>query len=89
MIYGTCTALEVKVAEAVQQMVPTAEMVRFTPSGTEATLHAQRLARGFTGKPKILKFEGHYHGNRDGVLVSVSPPLEVAGAERAPPCACL
>ncbi len=84
LIYGTCTALEVEVAEAVQQMVPTAEMVRFTPSGTEATLHALRLARGFTGKPKILKFEGHYHGNHDGVLVSVSPPLEVVGAERAP-----
>jgi len=84
LIYGTCTALELEVAEAVQQMVPTAEMVRFTPSGTEATLHVLRLARGFTGKPKVLKFEGHYHGNHDGVLVSVSPPLDAVGSEQAP-----
>ncbi|MDR5696395.1 MAG: glutamate-1-semialdehyde 2,1-aminomutase [Armatimonadota bacterium] len=84
LIYGTCNALEVEVAEAVRQMIPTAEMVRFTPSGTEATMHALRLARGFTGKPKILKFEGHYHGNHDAVLVSVNPPLDVVGSERAP-----
>lgn len=84
LIYGTCTALEVEVAEIIHEMVPAAEMVRFTPSGTEATMHALRLARAFTGKPKVLKFEGHYHGNHDGVLVSVSPPLAVVGWEGAP-----
>lgn len=84
MIYGTCTPLEVAVAEQFTRMVPTADLVRFVPSGTEATMHAVRLARGFTGKPKILKFEGHYHGNHDQVLLSVSTPLEIAGAEQDP-----
>lgn len=84
MIYGTCTPLEVEVAEQFTQMVPTADLVRFVPSGTEATMHAIRLARGFTGKPKVLKFEGHYHGNHDQVLLSVSTPLEIAGTEADP-----
>lgn len=84
LIYGTCTPLEVEVAEMIREMVPAAEMVRFVPSGTEATMHAIRVARGFTGKAKILKFEGHYHGNHDQVLVSVTPPLEVVGNEAAP-----
>lgn len=84
LLYGTCTPLEVEVAERVVAMVPSVEMVRFVPSGTEATMHALRVARGYTGKPKILKFEGHYHGNHDQVLVSVTPPLEAAGAERSP-----
>jgi glutamate-1-semialdehyde 2,1-aminomutase len=84
MIYGTCVPLEVEVAELITRMVPTAESVRFVPSGTEATMHAIRVARGYTGKPGILKFEGHYHGNHDQVLVSVSPPLSVAGTEADP-----
>jgi len=84
LLYGTCTALEVEVGELIQAMVPSAELIRFTPSGTEATMHALRVARGYTGKPKILKFEGHYHGNHDGVLVSVTPPLDVVGYEAAP-----
>jgi glutamate-1-semialdehyde 2,1-aminomutase len=84
LIYGTCLPLEVEVAEAVVRMVPTAELVRFVPSGTEATMHAIRLARGFTGKRGILKFEGHYHGNHDQVLVSVSSSLDVAGTEADP-----
>jgi glutamate-1-semialdehyde 2,1-aminomutase len=84
MIYGTCLPLEVEVAELFSGMVPTAELVRFVPSGTEATMHAIRVARGYTGKPGILKFEGHYHGNHDQVLVSVSPPLGVLGTEIDP-----
>lgn len=84
LIYGTCTALEIEVGELIQTMVPCADLVRFTPSGTEATMHALRVARGYTGKPKVLKFEGHYHGNHDGVLVSVSPPVDVLGTEAAP-----
>jgi glutamate-1-semialdehyde 2,1-aminomutase len=84
LIYGTCLPLEVEVAERFNSMVPTADLVRFVPSGTEATMHAIRVARGYTGKPGILKFEGHYHGNHDQVLVSVSPPLGVAGTARDP-----
>jgi len=84
LIYGTCLPLEVEVAERFTHMVPTAELVRFVPSGTEATMHAIRVARGYTGKPGILKFEGHYHGNHDQVLVSVSPPLGAAGATSDP-----
>ena len=84
MIYGTCLPLEIEVAEAFVRMVPTAELVRFVPSGTEATMHAIRVARGYTAKPGIVKFEGHYHGNHDQVLVSVSPSLEEAGTEADP-----
>lgn len=84
MIYGTCTPLEVEVAEIFTRMVPSADMVRFVPSGTEATMHAIRLARGFTGKSKFLKFEGHYHGNHDQVLVSVSTPAGMAGSPADP-----
>jgi glutamate-1-semialdehyde 2,1-aminomutase len=84
LIYGTCLPLEVEVAERFTSMVPAADLVRFVPSGTEATMHAIRVARGYTGKPGILKFEGHYHGNHDQVLVSVSPPLGVAGTAQDP-----
>lgn len=84
LLYGTCTPLEVEVAERIVAMVPSVEQVRFVPSGTEATMHALRVARGYTGKPKVLKFEGHYHGNHDQVLVSVTPPLEVVGTEASP-----
>jgi glutamate-1-semialdehyde 2,1-aminomutase len=78
-VFATCTPLEVEVAETFCRMVPVADMVRFTSSGTESTMHAMRLARGFTGKTKILKFEGHFHGNHDHVLVSVTPPLDKVG----------
>jgi glutamate-1-semialdehyde 2,1-aminomutase len=84
LLYGTCTPLEVEVAQQIADLVPSVELVRFVPSGTEATMHAIRAARGYTGKPKILKFEGHYHGNHDGVLVSVTPPLDVVGTEASP-----
>ena len=84
MVFGTCTPLEVEVGEAFIRMVPAADLVRFVPSGTEATMHAIRVARGYTGKPKILKFEGHYHGNHDQVLVSVSTPVGMAGTVADP-----
>ena len=64
--------------------VSSLERVRFCNSGTEATLHAIRLARAFTGRPKIAKFEGCYHGSHDGVEISVAPPLEAAGPGDAP-----
>ena len=84
LIYGASTPLEVQVAETIVDMVPSADLVRFAPSGTEATMHAIRVARGFTGKPGILKFEGHYHGNHDQVLVSVNTSLEEGGPASNP-----
>ncbi len=84
LIFGAITELEVDVARKIREMVPSAEMVRFTNSGSESTLHAIRLARGYTGKKKILKFEGHFHGNHDQVLVSITPPLSTVGSRQDP-----
>ncbi len=68
--FATATPVELEVAEMLQKIVPNAERVRFANTGTEAMMAAIRLARGVTGRPKILKFEGHYHGWYDDVLVS-------------------
>ncbi len=68
--FATATPVELEVAELLQKMVPNAERVRFANTGTEAMMAAIRLARGVTGRPKILKFEGHYHGWHDDLLVS-------------------
>jgi len=68
--FATATPIELEVAEMIQRIVPNAERVRFANTGTEAMMAAIRLARGVTGRPKILKFEGHYHGWYDDVLVS-------------------
>jgi glutamate-1-semialdehyde 2,1-aminomutase len=65
--YGACHALELQWAEQVQRMIPSAERVRFTVTGTEATHLALRVARAFTGKPKIIRFAGHFHGWHDHV----------------------
>jgi glutamate-1-semialdehyde 2,1-aminomutase len=62
---GACHALEIEWGELVRRLVPSAERVRFTSSGTEATLMALRLARLFTGRPRVLKFAGHFHGWHD------------------------
>lgn len=67
--YGAPTENEIKLAKKIVEYVPCAEMVRFVNSGTEATMSAIRLARGVTGKNKIIKFEGSYHGAHDYVLV--------------------
>jgi glutamate-1-semialdehyde 2,1-aminomutase len=74
--FATATPIEIEVAEMIQRIVPNAERIRFANTGTEAMMAAIRLARGVTGRPKILKFEGHYHGWYDDVLVSsnVLPP---------------
>lgn len=74
--FATATPVELEVAEMIQKIVPNAERVRFANTGTEAMMAAIRLARGVTGRPKILKFEGHYHGWYDDVLVgsNVMPP---------------
>jgi len=75
---------EVELAEVMCGRVKSLARVRFCNSGTEATLHAIRLARGFTGRPKIAKFEGGYHGSHDAVEISVAPSLDEAGPADAP-----
>jgi glutamate-1-semialdehyde 2,1-aminomutase len=67
--YGATTELEIELAGLITQAIPSMQMVRFVSSGTEATMSALRLARGFTGRSKIIKFEGGYHGHADGLLV--------------------
>jgi glutamate-1-semialdehyde 2,1-aminomutase len=67
--FGAPTELEVTIAETLIRRMPSLELVRLVSSGTEATMSALRLARGFTGRPKIIKFEGCYHGHGDSLLV--------------------
>ena len=66
--FGAPTMAEVELAEAIRDRVAPAEMVRLVSTGTEATMTALRLARGFTGRDKVIKFAGHYHGHSDGLL---------------------
>ncbi len=75
---------EVRLAEILTKRIPSMETIRFTNSGTEATMNAVRVARAFTGRSKIAKFEGAYHGTHDWVLVSVTPDLEQAGSRKRP-----
>jgi glutamate-1-semialdehyde 2,1-aminomutase len=81
---GGTVGVESDIAAEMCRRVDTVERIRFVNSGTEATLHAIRLARGFSGKPKIAKFEGGYHGSHDAVEISVRPPLEEAGPPDMP-----
>ena len=74
---GASHELEVRWAEMVNRLVPCAELTRFTMSGTEATHLAMRVARAYTGRTKILKFTGHFHGWHDGAVAGVNPPYEV------------
>lgn len=67
--FGAPTEIEVRMAQTLLQLVPSLEMVRMVNSGTEATMSALRLARGYTGRDKIIKFEGCYHGHADALLV--------------------
>jgi glutamate-1-semialdehyde 2,1-aminomutase len=67
--FGAPTAAELDMATLLTRLVPSMEMVRLVSSGTEATMTAIRLARGFTGRSRIIKFEGCYHGHSDGLLV--------------------
>jgi len=69
LTYGATTEAEIELAQLVCESVPSIEMVRFVSSGTEATMSALRLARAFTGRTKVVKFEGCYHGHADGLLV--------------------
>lgn len=75
--YGTSHELEIAVAEQIRKMVPTAEMTRFTNSGTEANMYATRLVRAYTGRSKIAKFEGGWHGGYDALHVGVKQPFDL------------
>ncbi len=75
---------EIRWAEAVNKVVPSAELTRFTASGTESTLLAMRIARGYTGKNTILKFEGHFHGWQDYALKGEKPPFEKSTVNGVP-----
>ena len=83
--FATATDVEIEVAEILQKIIPNAERVRFANTGTEAMMAAIRLARGYTGRPKILKFEGHYHGWYDDVLVSSNVLPSTASGLRSDP----
>src|SRR5258705_6107995 len=74
--YGACHEKEVEWGEWVCRLVPSAERVRFTGTGTEATHMAVRLARAFTGKRHVVKFAGHFHGWHEGLEVGVRAPYE-------------
>ncbi|MFW9875713.1 MAG: glutamate-1-semialdehyde 2,1-aminomutase [Candidatus Thorarchaeota archaeon] len=80
VIYGTPTELEIKMAETLSNIYPSMEMTRLVNSGTEATMHAIRAARGFTGRKKIIKFEGCYHGAHDYVLVKAGSGATTFGS---------
>ena len=82
-MYGMPYELEQKFAEELCKRFPI-ERVRLANSGTEATMHAIRVARGFTGREKIIKMEGCYHGVHDSVLISYKPPVEKAGDLKNP-----
>ena len=82
--FGAPTELEVELAELVCEAVPSIEVVRMTSSGTEATMSAIRLARGFTGREKILKFDGNYHGHGDALLVSAGSGVATLGLPDSP-----
>ncbi len=82
--YGAPCALEIKIAELVQELVPSIEMVRLVSSGTEACMAALRLARGFTGREKIVKFTGCYHGHADMLLVKAGSGMATLGIPGSP-----
>jgi len=84
VLFAMTGELEVSVAEMITSMAPAVEMVRLACSGTEATMHAIRVARAFTGRDLILKFEGNYHGFHDHTLWSTYSPVEAYGNRRSP-----
>ena len=83
-VFALPTAQEADLADKIIAAVPSVEQVRLCNTGTEAVLYALRLARAFTGRQKIVRFEGMYHGFSDGVYWSKHPHLEEAGPDRAP-----
>src|SRR5690554_6457663 len=82
--YGAPTALEVEMADLVCSLVPSLDMVRMVSSGTEATMSAIRVARGYTGRDSIIKIEGCYHGHSDSLLVKAGPGALTLGVPSSP-----
>ena len=82
--FGAPTVIETEMAELLKQLVPSIEKVRMVSSGTEATMSAIRLARGFTGRDKIIKFEGCYHGSGDSLLVKAGSSALTLGVPSSP-----
>jgi glutamate-1-semialdehyde 2,1-aminomutase len=82
--YGAPTELEIEMAELIQSMVPNVDLVRMVSSGTEACMSALRLARGYTGKNKFIKFEGCYHGHADSFLVKAGSGLATLNIQAVP-----
>jgi glutamate-1-semialdehyde 2,1-aminomutase len=82
--FGAPTAAEVELAEEITRRMPALEQVRCVSSGTEATMSAIRLARGFTRRPKLVKFAGHYHGHADALLVSAGSGVATFGLPDSP-----
>ncbi len=82
--YGAPCAAEVELAERIVKLMPAVEKVRFVSSGTEATMSALRVARGFTGRRKILKFDGCYHGHADSLLVAAGSGVATLGIPGSP-----
>src|SRR5574341_1309730 len=83
--YGASHDLEIAWGQWVQKLIPSAERVRFVSSGTEATLMAIRLARAFTGRNTIVRFEGHFHGWHDAVSLGYQPPFDAPDSLGVPP----
>ncbi|VAW86479.1 Glutamate-1-semialdehyde 2,1-aminomutase [hydrothermal vent metagenome] len=82
--FGAPTAVETEMADLVCELMPSVEMVRMVSSGTEATMSAIRLARGYTGRDKIIKFEGCYHGHSDSLLVKAGSGALTLGVPTSP-----
>lgn len=82
--YGAPTELEIKMAELIKSMVPNVDLIRMVSSGTEACMSAIRVARGYTGKNKIIKFEGCYHGHADSFLVKAGSGVATFNIQTVP-----